>query len=175
MGFCTDAYDLFCIPVVTKLLYRIYYHKEGSYTSSYLPDNVAAAVISVVLCGTIAGQLFFRWLGGKIGRKRIYGMIFILVAVCSIASGLSFGKDPKAVMSTLCDYPLSTTIMSEYANKKTLGDFIATIFAMHGFGILAGGIIAIIASTTFNAKFSASTYAMFALDQLCLKLITFGV
>ncbi|KAL5848462.1 hypothetical protein ACOSQ4_006475 [Xanthoceras sorbifolium] len=160
MGFCTDVYDVFCIPLVTKLLGRIYYHNEGSYTPGYLPNNVAAAIIGVALCGTIAGQLFFGWLGGKMGRKRIYGMTLMLVAVCSIASGLSFGKDLKAVMSTLCDYPLSATIMSEYANKKTRGAFIAAIFAMHDFGILASGMVAIIASAAFNAKFSTPIYAI---------------
>uniref|UniRef100_M1B1F5 PT1 n=1 Tax=Solanum tuberosum TaxID=4113 RepID=M1B1F5_SOLTU len=30
MGFFTDAYDLFCISLVTKLLGRIYYHRDGS-------------------------------------------------------------------------------------------------------------------------------------------------
>ncbi|GLJ42665.1 hypothetical protein SUGI_0884420 [Cryptomeria japonica] len=35
------------------------------------------------------------------------------------------------------DYPLSATIMSEYANKKTRGAFLAAVFAMQGFGILA--------------------------------------
>ncbi|KAL5851383.1 hypothetical protein ACOSQ3_006501 [Xanthoceras sorbifolium] len=161
MGFCTDASDLFCIPLLTKLLGRIYYHKEGSYTPGYLPDNVAAAVIGVALCGTIAGQL-----------KRVYGMTIMLVAVSSIASGLSFGKDPKAVMSTLCffrfwlgfgigvDHLLSVTIMSEYANKKTRGAFIAAVFTMQGFGILAGGMVAFLASAAFHAKFSAPINAI---------------
>ncbi|KAL5848463.1 hypothetical protein ACOSQ4_006476 [Xanthoceras sorbifolium] len=172
MGFCMDSYDLFCIHLVTKLLGRIYYHKEGSYTPGYLPNSVAAAVIGVALCGTIAGQLFFGWLGGKMGRKCIYSMTLMLVAVCSIASDLSFGKDPKVVMSTLCffrfwlgfgiggDYPLSATIMSKHASKKTRGAFISAVFAMYGFKILAGGMVAIIASAAFNAKFSAPICAI---------------
>uniref|UniRef100_A0A453MDE6 Major facilitator superfamily (MFS) profile domain-containing protein n=1 Tax=Aegilops tauschii subsp. strangulata TaxID=200361 RepID=A0A453MDE6_AEGTS len=91
MGFFTDAYDLFCISLVTKLL------------------------------------------GDKMGRKSVYGMTLILMVICSIGSGLSFAHTPKSVMATLCffrfwlgfgiggDYPLSATIMSEYANKKTRG------------------------------------------------------
>ncbi|KAL5784239.1 hypothetical protein ACOSQ2_006631 [Xanthoceras sorbifolium] len=161
MGFCTDASDLFCIPLLTKLLGRIYYHKEGSYTPRYLPDNVAATVFGVAFCGTIAGQL-----------KRVYCMTIMLVAVCSIASGLFFGKDPKAVMSTLCffrfwlgfgiggDHPMSATIMSEYANKNIRGAFIAAVFAMQGFGILAGGIVTFIALAAFDAKFPAPIYAI---------------
>lgn len=175
MGFFTDAYDLFCISLVTKLLGRLYYHVEGSADPGKLPSNVSAAVNGVAFCGTLSGQLFFGWLGDKLGRKRVYGMTLMLMVICSIASGLSFGKDPKSVMATLCffrfwlgfgiggDYPLSATIMSEYANKKTRGAFIAAVFAMQGFGILSGGMVAIILSSAFKAKFPAPAYEVDAL------------
>ncbi|XP_013747329.2 inorganic phosphate transporter 1-4-like [Brassica napus] len=177
MGFFTDAYDLFCISLVTKLLGRIYYHVEGSPKPGTLPPNVAAAVNGVAFCGTIVGQLFFGWLGDKLGRKKVYGMTLMVMVTCSVASGLSFGHEPKAVMSTLCffrfwlgfgiggDYPLSATIMAEYANKKTRGAFIAAVFAMQGFGIMAGGIFAIIISSVFEAKFPAPAYADDALGS----------
>ncbi|OWM85750.1 inorganic phosphate transporter 1-4-like isoform X2 [Punica granatum] len=170
MGFFTDAYDLFCISLVTKLLGRLYYTEPGSDTPGALPSNVASAVNGVAFCGTLTGQIFFGWLGDKMGRKRVYGMTLMLMVLCSIASGLSFGKEAKGVMATLCffrfwlgfgiggDYPLSATIMSEYANKKTRGAFIAAVFAMQGFGILAGGMVAIIVSAAFNSGFSAPAY-----------------
>ncbi|ONK72331.1 uncharacterized protein A4U43_C04F18230 [Asparagus officinalis] len=157
MGFFTDAYDLFCISLVTKLLGRIYYTVPGSPTPGSLPPNVASAVNGVAFCGTLSGQLFFGWLGDKMGRKKVYGMTLMIMVICSIASGLSFGHSSKGTMATLCffrfwlgfgiggDYPLSATIMSEYANKKTRGAFIAAVFAMQGFGILAGGTVAFIA------------------------------
>ncbi|XP_022851580.1 inorganic phosphate transporter 1-4-like [Olea europaea var. sylvestris] len=172
MGFFTDAYDLFCISLVTKMLGRIYYHVEGSSKPGSLPPNVSAAVNGVALCGTLAGQLFFGWLGDKMGRKRVYGVTLMLMSICSVASGLSFGRDPKSVMATLCffrfwlgfgiggDYPLSATIMSEYANKKTRGAFIAAVFAMQGFGILSGGVFAMIVSAAFDARFKAPAYAV---------------
>ncbi|KAB1200931.1 Inorganic phosphate transporter 1-4 [Morella rubra] len=170
MGFFTDAYDLFCISLVTKLLGRVYYHVDGAAKPGTLPPNVAAAVNGVALCGTLAGQLFFGWLGDKLGRKRVYGLTLMLMFFCSIASALSFGHDAKAVMSTLCffrfwlgfgiggDYPLSATIMSEYANKKTRGAFIAAVFAMQGFGILGGGIFAIIMASIFQASYGSPPY-----------------
>lgn len=172
MGFFTDAYDLFCISLVTKLLGRIYYHVDGAKKPGTLPPNVSAAVNGVALCGTLAGQLFFGWLGDKLGRKKVYGITLILMVISSIASGLSFGKSAKGVIATLCffrfwlgfgiggDYPLSATIMSEYANKKTRGAFIAAVFAMQGFGILAGGIVALIVSSAFDHQFKAPPYSV---------------
>ncbi|KAI9087480.1 hypothetical protein K1719_030620 [Acacia pycnantha] len=170
MGFFTDAYDLFCISLITKLLGRLYYTDLNKPKPGTLPPKVSASVTGVALCGTLAGQLFFGWLGDKMGRKQVYGITLILMIVCSIASGLSIGSSPKAVMATLCffrfwlgfgiggDYPLSATIMSEYSNKKTRGAFIAAVFAMQGFGILAGGIVSLIVSVAFDHKYNLPSY-----------------
>ncbi|KAL6909332.1 hypothetical protein ACP4OV_001613 [Aristida adscensionis] len=170
MGFFTDAYDLFCISLVTKLLGRIYYYRDGAADPGSLPPNVAAAVNGVAFCGTLSGQLFFGWLGDKMGRKKVYGMTLMCMVLCSLASGLSLGRTPAGVMATLCffrfwlgfgiggDYPLSATIMSEYANKKTRGAFIAAVFAMQGFGILTGGLVTLLVSAAFRARFHAPAY-----------------
>ncbi|KAL9682938.1 hypothetical protein QQ045_014750 [Rhodiola kirilowii] len=175
MGFFTDAYDLFCISLVTKLLGRIYYHQEGSPKPGTLPPNISASVTGVAFCGTLTGQLFFGWLGDKLGRKKVYGMTLMCMVICSIASGLSMGSTPKSVLATLCffrfwlgfgiggDYPLSATIMSEYANKKTRGAFIAAVFAMQGFGILTGGMVAIIISAAFKAAYPVPSYEVDAM------------
>jgi PHS family inorganic phosphate transporter-like MFS transporter len=56
------------------------------------------------------------------------------------------------------DYPLSATIMSEYANKRTRGGFIAAVFAMQGFGILAGGAVSIIVAAAFKRAYPAPTF-----------------
>ncbi|KAK2661298.1 hypothetical protein Ddye_007831 [Dipteronia dyeriana] len=116
---------------VMKLLGHIYYHEEGSKTLSSFPTILVAAVNGVAFCGTLACQLFFGWLGDKM---------------------LGFGIGG--------DYPLSATIMSEYANRKTRCASIAVVFAMQGFGILTEGMFAIIVSTVFKAIYPASTYAM---------------
>ncbi|PON53331.1 Major facilitator, sugar transporter-like [Parasponia andersonii] len=172
MGFFTDAYDLFCISLVTKLLGRIYYTKEGAPTPGILPPNVSAAVNGVVFCSTLVGQLFFGLLGDKLGRKKVYGVTLLIMVFYSIASGLSFGHNPEGVMATLCffrfwldfgigsNYPLSATIMSEYASKRTRDAFIAAVFAMQGFGILVGGIVTLIISSAFKHKYKAPPYSV---------------
>ncbi|XP_047044271.1 putative inorganic phosphate transporter 1-13 [Lolium rigidum] len=158
MGFFTDAYDLFSVSLIADLLGRIYYNSADG----KLPSDVAGAVSAVALCGTLLGQLFFGWLGDRMGRKRIYGVTLKLMVVCSLASGLSFHYKPKCIIATLCffrfwlgfgvggDYPLSATIMSEYANKRTRGAFIAAVFAMQGLGNLAAGAVVLALSARFK-------------------------
>ncbi|WVZ16128.1 hypothetical protein V8G54_009110 [Vigna mungo] len=165
MGFFTDAYDLFCISTVSKLLGRLYYFDPSSEKPGKLPLSVNNFVIGVALVGTLSGQLVFGWLGDKLGRKKVYGITLILMVLCAIASGLSFGASAKSVMGTLCffrfwlgfgiggDYPLSATIMSEYANKRTRGAFIAAVFAMQGVGIIFAGLVSMTLSALFQSYY----------------------
>ncbi|WJX12379.1 phosphate transporter [Trifolium repens] len=81
MGFFTDAYDLFCISLVTKLLGRIYYTDYTKPKPGVLPPGVQAAVTGVALVGTLTGQLFFGWLGDKLGRKKVYGITLMLMVL----------------------------------------------------------------------------------------------
>ncbi|GLJ22769.1 hypothetical protein SUGI_0428870 [Cryptomeria japonica] len=156
MGFFTDAYDLFCIPPVCNLLGSIYYENK-------MPIHVKALVNGIALCGAFAGQLFFGWLGDRMGRKRAYGFTLTLMVSSSIASGFSIGRSPGCVIGSLCffrfwlgfgiggDYPLSATIMAEYANTKTRGAFIAAVFGMQGLGILAASTVALIVSAIMKS------------------------
>ncbi|XP_041995640.1 inorganic phosphate transporter 1-2-like [Salvia splendens] len=157
MGLFTDAYDLFSISLITKLLGRIYYTTNlNAPKPGTLPPKVSSALTGVALVGTLTGKLFFGWLGDKI--------------VCSIAPCLSFSKSPKGVMATLCffrfwlgfgiggDYPLSATIMSEYANKKTRSRVRGCLLG-GGFGILTSCIVALIVSVTFDHAYNKPTYA----------------
>ncbi|MED6196802.1 Low affinity inorganic phosphate transporter 4 [Stylosanthes scabra] len=171
MGFFTDAYDLFCISTVSKLLGRLYYFDPNSGKPGKLPTTVNNFVTGVALFGTLTGQLVFGWLGDKLGRKKVYGITLIIMVMCAIFSGLSFGLTAKSVMSSLCffrfwlgfgiggDYPLSATIMSEYANKRTRGAFIAAVFAMQGVGIICAGLVSMILSALFLANYHAPSFA----------------
>ncbi|PQM33907.1 putative inorganic phosphate transporter 1-5 [Prunus yedoensis var. nudiflora] len=76
MRFFTDAYDIFSISFITKILGCVYYTEQGAEKLGTLPPNVSAAVSSVALCGTLAGQLCFGWLGDKLGQKKVYGYNF---------------------------------------------------------------------------------------------------
>ncbi|XP_022737077.1 inorganic phosphate transporter 1-11-like [Durio zibethinus] len=170
MGFFTDAYDLFCITTVSKLLGRLYFYNPTSHNPGKLPKGINNWVTGVALFGTLTGQLVFGWLGDKLGRKKVYGITLILMVICAICSGLSFGSTSGSVIGTLCffrfwlgfgiggDYPLSATIMSEYANKKTRGAFIAAVFAMQGVGIIFAGLVSMILSSIFLKCYKAPSF-----------------
>jgi PHS family inorganic phosphate transporter-like MFS transporter len=163
MGFFTDAYDLFVIGLLTRILGRIYYYDPAKpNTVGTLPPNVNSAVTAVALCGTLAGQLFFGWAGDRWGRKKVYGFTLALMIFASICQGLSFGHTATSVITTLCffrfwlgfgiggDYPLSSTIMSEYSNSRTRGAFVAAVFAMQGVGYLVAAAVVLAVVAIFN-------------------------
>ncbi|CAI0546339.1 unnamed protein product [Linum tenue] len=150
MGFFTDAYDLFCITAVSKLLGRLYYYDPAAGQPGKLPQFVNNTVSGVALVGMFCGQLFFGWLGDKLGRKRVYG---------SPLSSWWFAPFALGSRSVLVgnfgiggDYPLSATIMCEYANKKTRGAFIAAVFAMQGVGIIFAGLVSMIMAKIFPRR-----------------------
>ncbi|MGI0072162.1 MAG: MFS transporter [Thermoplasmata archaeon] len=143
MGFFTDAYDLFVISLVLPIL--IYLFDGGT-----INETQIGLLASSALLGAALGQLLFGWLGDRLGRRRVYAVTLSVMAIGAIGSALSA---PVAGLSTITvltlwrfvlgvgvggDYPLSATIMSEYSNVQSRGRLIAMVFAMQGFGLLAG-------------------------------------
>ncbi|XP_058070476.1 probable inorganic phosphate transporter 1-9 isoform X2 [Magnolia sinica] len=161
MGLFTDAYDLFCISPIMKLIGALYYDGKEN-RLGVLPALVVSATIGIPLLGTVVGQLVFGWLGDRIGRRRVYGLALMLMVFSSIGCGFSICKTKICVLTSLSffrfllgvgiggDYPLSATIMSEFANKRTRGSFIAAVFSMQGFGILVGSAVTMIVCTVFD-------------------------
>ncbi|KAJ0987112.1 hypothetical protein J5N97_005468 [Dioscorea zingiberensis] len=169
MGTFTDAYDLFCIIPVSKLIGRIYYSDE--YDKSHggmMPQAIVSTMAVIALVGMVIGQLTFGTLGDRIGRRRVYGFALVLMVMSSIQCGFSICKTKKCVLTSLCffrfllgiaiggDYPLSATIMSEFSNKKTRGAFIAAVFSMQGCGILAGAGVTMAVTSAFNLATKSS-------------------
>ncbi len=143
MGFFTDAYDLFVISLVIPILVAL--QPGGTIGKSELALLGAAA-----LMGAAVGQVLFGWLGDRLGRRRVYGFTLSLMAIGAVGSALSVPLGGLSTLTVLIlwrfvlgvgvggDYPLSATIMSEYSNVQSRGRLVASVFAMQGFGLLAG-------------------------------------
>lgn len=160
MGLFSDAYDLFCIPPIMTLIGRIYYTDKQT-----VPNEIVSIMLIMALLGTAIGQVLFGRLSDCKGRRRVYGFALMLMILSSIGCGFSICTTRKCVLGSLGffrlvlgvgiggDYPLSATIMSEFANRKTRGAFIAAVFSMQGFGIVASSLVTMTVCRIFD-KFS---------------------
>ena len=157
MGLFTDAYDLFCIAPVMKMISHVYYHGDSINTA------VLSTSYAIALLGTATGQLVFGYLGDRVGRRRVYGLCLVIMIISSFGCGFSVCTTRRScVMVSLGffrfilglgiggDYPLSATIMSEFANKRTRGAFIAAVFSMQGLGILVSSAVTMAVCVAFK-------------------------
>ncbi|XP_059461679.1 probable inorganic phosphate transporter 1-9 [Corylus avellana] len=161
MGLFTDAYDLFCILPIMGLIGRVYFENEPDGSKKY--KIVTSTMLAIALLGTAIGQLLFGSLGDRVGRRRMYGIALMIMVLSSIGCGFSICTTRNCVLVSLGlfrfmlglgiggDYPLSATIMSEFANKTTRGALIAAVFSMQGLGILTASMVTMMVCKIFDA------------------------
>ncbi|HEX9131915.1 MAG TPA: MFS transporter [Ktedonobacteraceae bacterium] len=140
MGFFTDAYDLFIIGVALAILTPIWNLNKFEISLIGSTSLIAAAL----------GSIIFGRLADYVGRRSIYGFTLIVLAAGAIASALS----PNVIWLLIFrfvlglgiggDYPLSATLMSEYANRRDRGKLITMVFSMQGLGLILGPLVAIV-------------------------------
>ncbi|MBV8717430.1 MAG: MFS transporter [Chloroflexi bacterium] len=139
MGFFTDAYDLFIISVVIKILKDQW---SLSATDTAVVDSVAtlASAIGAIVFGRVADML---------GRRRIYGLEVLVLAAGAIACALAPSLWWLVAFRFLLgigiggDYPVSATIMSEYSGKRNRGLLVSLVFAMQAAGLIVGPLLAV--------------------------------
>ncbi len=140
MGFFTDAYDLFIIGAVLSILIPLW----------KLNALEISLVGSTSLLAAALGSYIFGHLADRIGRHAIYGLTLIVLAIGALLSALSPNVYWLLALRFIMglgiggDYPLSATLMSEYANRKDRGKLITLVFSMQGLGLILGPVIAIV-------------------------------
>lgn len=138
MGFFTDAYDLFIIGVVMSLVKPIWH--VGKVEES-LVDSTA-------LLASAFGALLFGRVADMLGRKRIYGVEVLVLAAgaigCAFAPSIWWLIGLRFILGVGIggDYPVSATIMSEYAGKASRGMLVTLVFAMQAAGLILGPLLA---------------------------------
>jgi PHS family inorganic phosphate transporter-like MFS transporter len=139
MGFFTDAYDLFIIGVVMTIVKPLWHF--GALEESL--------VGSTSLLASAFGALLFGRVADMLGRKRIYGFEVLVLAAGAIASAFApnilwlIGLRFILGFGIGGDYPVSATIMSEFACKKHRGLLVSMVFAMQAAGLIFGPLFAI--------------------------------
>src|SRR6202050_3038472 len=138
MGFFTDAYDLFIIGVVMALVKPIWHVGK-------LEESL---VESTALLAAAFGALLFGRVADMIGRKRIYGVEVLVLAAGAIGCAFSpniwwlIGLRFILGIGIGGDYPVSATIMSEYAGKDSRGMLVTLVFSMQAAGLILGPLLA---------------------------------
>lgn len=138
MGFFTDAYDLFVIGTATAILTPLW----------HLTPLSVGVLDSVSLLASVLGAMVFGTLADRLGRKAMYGVEAILLVVGALLSALTGNIFELIACRALLgigvggDYASSAVITSEFANRTGRGKMIGLVFAMQGFGLLAGPLVA---------------------------------
>ena len=105
-------------------------------------------VTSTALLASALGAVLFGRVADMLGRKRIYGWEVLVLAAGAIASAFSpdiwwlIGFRVILGIGIGGDYPVSATLMSEYAGKKTRGMMVSLVFAMQAAGLIVGPLLA---------------------------------
>lgn len=138
-GFFTDAYDLFIIGAVLTIVAH-----EWAITGLE-----KSAVSSVALLASFAGALVFGRLADRLGRKSVYGWEMLVLAAGALASAFAPNIYWLIALRAVLgfgiggDYPVSATLMSEYAGKCTRGRLVALVFSAQGVGLVLGPLVAV--------------------------------
>ena len=140
MGFLTDAYDLFIIGVVSTIL-RPLWHLDALTISLLSSTALLSAALGAVVFGRISDRL---------GRKFVYGYELLVLAAGAIASALSPNVFWLLIFRFILgmgvggDYPVSSTLMSEYSNRRSRGKLITLAFSTQAIGLIIGPLLTIL-------------------------------
>src|SRR3990167_5027332 len=134
IGFFTDAYDLFIIGIVTRILGPIW----GLSTFQIAILNGAA------LASAAFGAVFFGFFSDRYGRKKLYGFEVLILFFGAILSASSSSFTMLLIARLIVgfgiggDYPSSAVVISENSTRKNRGFLVLLVFAMQAVGLIVG-------------------------------------
>ena len=137
MGMFLNGYDLSVITLAMVVIP----HQIGLSTEQYLAVNASA------FAGMLMGAPIIGRLADRIGRRRIFGLDLILFVVFAILSGLStnflelFSFRFMLGLGIGGDYPVSSTMVSEFSPTRPRGKFLLGMVAMYWVGALFSSLM----------------------------------
>ncbi len=168
-GFLADAYDLFVINLVLRLLRDEY----PSYTAQGLAPTLEGQVASAALVGSILGQLVAGSSADIVGRKAIFVATAALITIGSVGSSFCSDSNDVPIYTRIAcwrfflglgvggEYPLAATVTSESSSAASRGRLMTAVFSMQGIGSLVSAMIVyVVLILGFDAGF-AWRFALF--------------
>ncbi|BDC17827.1 MFS transporter [Acidianus sp. HS-5] len=162
-GFFLDGYDL---SVISFALYFITEEMR-------LNSSEEGLVSSASLIGMTVGALIFGFLADKVGRKKLMGIDLIFFMVFGITSALSQDFTQLFISRLLLgigiggDYPVSSTIMSEFSPARSRGKYLVAAISLYWVGTL----IASVANLTFLGLYEFWRYTFLFGALISLPII----
>lgn len=110
----------------------------------------------MALFGAFVGALVFGRIADLRGRKYAYGVEMSILVIFAIVSALSTSVIMLMIARFILgigvggDYPVSSTIMSEYSSMRNRGKMVLSVFSMQGFGLLLGALIGLVSIHFFS-------------------------
>ncbi|KAJ2156454.1 hypothetical protein GGF46_005175 [Coemansia sp. RSA 552] len=164
VAFLNDAYDMFAINIVAMMLGFVYYHDAEGTARNTVPKKWDTLIKIAVQIGCLLGQLVLGRLGDKIGRTTVYAASLMIAIVTTVASAFSNSMVKGFNVFVVLfiwrvllgfgiggDYPLTATIVSEYATPARRGMLMSAVFSCQGFGNVMAPIIGIIVTACFKS------------------------
>src|ERR1700689_167024 len=139
MGFFTDAYDLFVIGIASALI-----TKDWNLSSDRL-----ALLNSTMLAAAFLGALVFGRYADKVGRKRVYWLVAVIMIAGALGSAFAQSYWMLIAFRFVLgfgvggDYPVSAVMVSEYANRKDRGKLVGMVFGTQALGLIIGPLVAL--------------------------------
>ncbi|KAI9504786.1 phosphate transporter [Coemansia spiralis] len=164
VAFLNDAYDMFAINIVAMILGFVYYHDATGSAKNTVPKKWDTLIKIAVQVGCLLGQLVMGRLGDKVGRTTVYSASLMIAIITTIASAFSSSMVKGINVFVVLfiwrvllgfgiggDYPLTATIVSEYASVHNRGKMISAVFSCQGFGNVLAPIVGIIVTACFKS------------------------
>ncbi|KAJ2454326.1 hypothetical protein EV183_001572 [Coemansia sp. RSA 2336] len=168
VAFLNDAYDMFAINIVAMILGFVYYHDATGSAQNTVPKKWDTLIKIAVQIGCLLGQLVMGRLGDKLGRTTVYAASLMIAIITTVASAFSNSMVKGINVFVVLfiwrvilgfgiggDYPLTATIVSEYAGAQNRGKLMASVFAWQGFGNVLAPIISIVVTACFSSQIDA--------------------
>jgi len=160
-----------------------YVYYADSVHNNHIPNLTDGLTKGAASWGTLVGQLLFGILGDKMGRKKNYAIVMVILIVSTIGCALA---GPSRLGWGICtmiaiwrfflgvgiggDYPMSAVITSEFASVNRRGFMISSVFAMQGVGILFASVITVVILLIFKKSIESDVNHLDTVWRICIAM-----
>lgn len=141
MGVLLDGYDLSVIGFGVLLASASLHFSAKTHPLLY------SLVLTSALIGMVIGGTVFGWLADKLGRKTMFTVDLLFFVVFALLSAFSQNVVQLIVFRVLmgvgigADYPISSTLISEFAPAKSRGRLLMYGIMFYWVGALVSGVV----------------------------------